>query len=320
MIDRARHHVARSKLGARIEIRHEPVAVGGQFELRALTAHRLGDQEVLDLQIVEAGRVELVELHVRDPRARAPCHRDPVPRCAARRGRELVDADRAPGGEDGRARGEQRHLARRHVKRIDAPHMPVGGEALAMAAGDEIDRRHVAREMAVGVGLGRLQQRLLHRPAGRVVDMHDAAMAVPALAREMPAVAAVLARIERHAERRQPIDRGRRVLDHELHGAAIVEAGARHHRVLDMALERVAGFQHSGDAALRPGGRSLALGQHDHAEAIGEVERRGQPGGTRPDDDDVVAMVCQMIAVLSMPVTPAFAGVTDRLTRARWSG
>ena len=32
---------------------------------------------------------------------------------------------------------------------------------------------------------GRAFQRLLHRPAGRVVDMDDAAVAVPALARQV---------------------------------------------------------------------------------------------------------------------------------------
>ncbi len=59
----------------------------------------------------------------------------------------------------------------------------------------------------------RLEQRLLHRPAGRVVDMDDAAMAVPALARQVEVVAF---RVERHAELDQPLDRARRALDDEL--------------------------------------------------------------------------------------------------------
>ena len=61
---------ARRELGARIEVRHEAVAgigrVRRQLEQPALAAHRLRDQEVLDLEVVQAGRVELVELHVGD--------------------------------------------------------------------------------------------------------------------------------------------------------------------------------------------------------------------------------------------------------------
>ena len=79
------------------------------------------------------------------------------------------------------------------------------------------------------------------------------------------------------------------LLDHELDGGAVVEPGAGDHRVLDMALERVAGLQHRGDPALRPAGRASepALGQHRHLEALGEVQRRGQPRRAGADDQDV---------------------------------
>ena len=119
----------------------------------------------------------------------------------------------------------------------------------------------------LGLAARRLLQRLLHRPAGGVVDMDDAAVAVAALAGQVPALLAV--RVERHAELGQPLDRRRRVLDDELDRGAVVEPGAGDHRVLDMALERVAGLEHRGDPALRPAGRALsALGQHRHLEAL----------------------------------------------------
>ena len=105
-VDRARHDVARGQLQPRVIIRHEALAGVGVDQPAALAAHRLGDQEILDLQIVEAGRVELHELHVGDPAARPPRHGDAVAGRAARRGREEIDAARAAGGEDGGAGGE----------------------------------------------------------------------------------------------------------------------------------------------------------------------------------------------------------------------
>ena len=47
---------------------------------RTLAAHRLGDQERALLRVIEARRMELDELHVRNLRARAPRHRHAVAR------------------------------------------------------------------------------------------------------------------------------------------------------------------------------------------------------------------------------------------------
>ena len=151
-----------------------------------------------------------------------------------------------------------------------------------MAPGDQVDRDHVGHQRDVGMAARRGLERLLHRPAGRIVDMDDPAVAVPALAGQVPALG--LAGVERHAERRQPLDRGRRVVDDELDGRAVVEAGAGDHRVLDMALEGVARLQHRGDPALRPGGRALGkppLASTATLKRGGQVERRRQPAPRR---------------------------------------
>ena len=288
MVDRARHDVARRKFRALVEAGHEAFAGGRKLQEPALAAHRLGDQEVLDLQVVEAGRVELVELHVGDAAASAPGHSDPVARRPARRGRIEIGPPRAPARQDRRARGEQLDAPAGAVDGIDAVHASLARISLAVPAGDEVDRRHVGDQADIGIGLGRLLQRLLHGETGRVVDVDDPAVAVPALARQVPALADAL--VEGHAELGQPFDRRRRVLDHELHGGAVIEARARDHRVLDMLLEAVAFFEHGGDAALRPGGRSArdrALGEHAHPEAVGQVDRRRQPGRAGADDEHV---------------------------------
>ena len=108
MVDRPGDDVARRKLGALVELRHEALAAAlyarRKLQLPAFAADRLGDQEVLDLEIVEAGRVELHELHVGDTAARPPRHRDPVAGRSARRCRIEVGAARAAAGQDGRPR------------------------------------------------------------------------------------------------------------------------------------------------------------------------------------------------------------------------
>ena len=66
--------------------------------------------------------------------------------------------------------------------------------------------------------------------------------------------------------------------------------GAGDHRVLDMRLEAVAFLEHRGDPALGARRRAVAkraLGDHRDLVGLGEVERGGQPGRARADDEDV---------------------------------
>src|SRR3546814_8437191 len=73
--------------------------------------------------------------------------------------------------------------------------------------------------------------------------MDDAAVAVPAFARQVERLALG---IERHAEGDQPLNRARRALDDEFDDPAIVEPRAGDHRILDMAFERIARLEHRG--------------------------------------------------------------------------
>ena len=142
----------------------------------------------------------------------------------------------------------------------------------------------------LGCGGGSFSERLLDRPAGGVVDMDDATVGVPALPCQVPAFGDSLAGVERDAECGQPVDGGGGVFDDIFDGGAVVEAGACDHRVLDVAFIGIAGFEDSGDAALRPGGRAgrhVALGEHCDPEARGEIEGSGQPGSAGADDDDI---------------------------------
>ena len=258
------------------------------LQLPALAAHRLGDQEVLDLEIVEAGRVELHELHVGDAAARPPRHRDAVAGRAARRGRIEIGAARAAGGEDRRPGGQRFDPLLLAVAGIEAVHRAAGREMRRVAAGDEVDRDHVGHQRDVRMLRRRGFERLADRPAGRVGDMDDPAVAVAALAGQVKR--AILAR-ERHAELDQ-IARSRAGACSTTCSTtrAVVEPRAGDHRVVDMRFEAVAFLQHRGDPALRPRARAVAkraLGDDRDLVRLGEVERRGQPGRARADDEDV---------------------------------
>jgi hypothetical protein len=91
MIDCACNDVARCKFGALVEPLHEPRSAsfdtGRELQLASLATHCFGDQEVLELQTVQAGRMELHEFHVGNPASRPPCHGDPVAGRSPGRGR-----------------------------------------------------------------------------------------------------------------------------------------------------------------------------------------------------------------------------------------
>jgi glycine/D-amino acid oxidase-like deaminating enzyme len=100
----------------------------------------------------------------------------------------IGNAPGAPRGEDGGAAGEQLDPPGAAVDGIDAPDVAIARIMDAVPAGDEVDRHHVGDEVDIGVGVGRAFERLLHRPAGRVIDVDDTAVAVAAFAREVPAL------------------------------------------------------------------------------------------------------------------------------------
>ena len=293
-VDRARHDVARGELGALVSVGHEAVAGDRVLQDPALAAHCLGDQEILDLKVVEAGRVELHELHVGDAAPGAPRHRDPVPGRAARRGRVKIGAARAASGEDRRAGKQCLDPARAPVERIHAMDRARGRKFLSMSPGDEVDRDHVGDQGDIGVRDSGIFERLLDRPAGGVGDMDDAAVAVPTLARQMPApfygFGAIVIEVERHAQFGQPRDCGRRAADDMLDDRTVIEARAGDHRVADMGFEAVAFLEYGGDPALRPSSRAFAqppLGDHPDLILGRQRQRRRQAGCARSDDQDV---------------------------------
>jgi hypothetical protein len=122
-VDRAGDDVARRQFGALVVRgmkRAASPSMFGSSRMRALAAQRLGDQEAALLRVVQAGRVELDELHVADPAAGAPGHRDAVAGGGVGVAGVAVDLAHAAGGQHhGRWRAASRR-GRVHVQRVDA--------------------------------------------------------------------------------------------------------------------------------------------------------------------------------------------------------
>ena len=157
-----------------------------------------------------------------------------------------------------------------------------------MTSGDQVDTRLSRQQRDVRMRLGGLEQCRLHRPARRIVDMHDAAVRMAALARQVQRLGFL---VERHAHFDQPLDRVGRIFNDELDRLAPVEPRARDHRIVDMIFERVARVEYRRDPALRPGGRSagqLALRENENAAMLRKRDRRRQPRRAGTDNDDVV--------------------------------
>src|SRR3546814_20716938 len=103
--------------------------------------------------------------------------------------------------------------------------------------------------------------------------MDDAAVAVPAFARQVERLALGL---ERPAEGDQPLNRARRALDDEFDDPAIVEPLAGDPRIPDLAFDRIAGLDHRCYSPLRPPGSpfvSHALCSPRHLSTPGVLSR-----------------------------------------------
>jgi hypothetical protein len=77
-------------------------------------------RKLLGLRVVQAGGVELDELHVRHPAARAPGGGNAVAGGGVGVGGVQVHLARAAGGQDGVRRAEGQHLVGRFVQRVQA--------------------------------------------------------------------------------------------------------------------------------------------------------------------------------------------------------
>jgi hypothetical protein len=172
------------QFGAAVVVRHEARAVR-QAQQAAFAAQGLGDQEGLGVRVVQAGRVELDELHVRHPAAGAPGHRHAVAGGRVGIGGVEIDLAGAAGGQRRVAGAEGQHAVAGDVQHIGAE-AAVARQA-ELGGRDQVDRDVAFQNRDVGMVPDLFGQGLLHGSTGRIGGMDDAALAVAAFPRQVEA-------------------------------------------------------------------------------------------------------------------------------------
>ena len=219
LVDAAAHDVAAGQvLHGRGVALHEALALAVDQEA-ALPAHRLREQEA---ELVHAGRVELVELHVLERQAPAVDDRHPVPGEGVGVAGDLEDLAEPAGGEEDRLGQERMDLAGRQLVADDAGDRPADAighlqvEHLVLVV-----EGHLVADALLIEGL----QDVVPRSIGRVARPPHGTLAVVAgVAAEAPLVDQPLGgAVERESQVLQVDDRLDRVPAHHLGGVLVDE-------------------------------------------------------------------------------------------------
>ena len=286
-IDGPRHDIARGEFKPLVILLHEalPLPVG---QNPTLAPDRFGDQERLGLWMVEAGRVELHELHVRDLRPGAPCHGDAVTGGDVGIGRVEVDPAAAPGREDRHIGAQGFDLAGDLVKDVE-PDAAVPRGVAELARGDEIDGHVVLHDRDAGMRGDGGQQRLLDLETGGVPGMKDATLGVPALASEI-GLAVSPGRhplVEVHPERDEFGDPLRSLGHDASDNLLFAQTVTGDEGVADMEIRGILAARDAGDTPLGPGGVRIGTGLLGHdgdAPLAGGLQGESQAGDAAADD------------------------------------
>ena len=288
--DGARDHVARGEvLGGRRVALHELFALGIAQEA-AFAARTLGDEHA---RAIDAGRMELHELHVLEGKAGAKHHGVAVAGADMGRGAGEIGAAIAAGRENDLVGAEAMQRAVLHRQRDDAA-------AAALVVHDEVDGEILDEE------LGRVAQRLavhgVHGVAGAVgggasalglalaeIGGHAAEGALKDLA--------VLGAREGHAPMFELVNRLRRVTAEIFDGILVAEPIRSLHRVVHVPAPVVGAHiaERRGNAALRRHGVGAGgehLGDASGAEPrLAAADHGAQARAAGADHHHVIGMV-----------------------------
>ncbi len=290
-VDGAGDDIARGQLGARVVVGHESGTVR-QAQQGTFASDRLGDQEGLRLRVVEAGGVELDELHVRHAATGTPGHGHAIAGGGVGIGGVEVGLAGTTSGQH-RMRGTERDdMVMLDVEDIGAP------AALArqpeFMARDQVDSDVMFEHRDVAVVSNLLGQGLLYGSASGIGGVDDATMAVAAFARQVKPQFGFIPR-EGDALIDQPAHGGIAVFDDIARGGFVTQAGTGDQGVVDMGFDRVGGVEHGGNAALCPrGGRvfELAFGDQRYIVGRGKAQGKGLSRQAATEDEHVEVFAC----------------------------
>ncbi len=292
---RARDDVAgREVLGGWRIALHEALAFG-IGEIAAFAARALGDEAA---RAVNAGRVELHELHVLQRQAGAQDHRIAVARAGMRGSGGEIGAAIAARRKDDERGAEAVNLAGRHVERDDAAagavfiHDEVDGEIF------DVELGLVAQRLAVK----RVQDRVARAVGGGAGALRDAFAEIRGHAAEGALVdLAFFGAREGHAEMFELVDGFRRLAAEIFDGVLVAEPVGALDRVVHVPAPVIDAHvaERGGDAALRRNGVAAGrkhLGDVRRAQALFDAAERGaKTRAARADDDDVECVIVELV-------------------------
>ena len=292
VVDGASHDVAGGQVLHRVLMLHEGVA-RLVAEQGALAPECLADQVRLGLGVVQAGGVELEELHVGERGACPVRHRHPVSRRDVGIAGVQVDLARPSGGEESGARSEALHVSILDIEHVGAE-SAIRARQPRAAGRQQIDGAVVFQQGDVRMRAGPGQKRALDLPSRGIPVVEDPANRVTALApeRELRRARRRVATlpIELDAQLSQGLDRGGAAFHDEADHLLAAEAGAGRQGVLGMGLERILVGDHRRDAPLREVGRrldGLLLGHHRHSAVLCDAQRVEETGDTAAQHEKI---------------------------------
>jgi hypothetical protein len=244
--------------------------------------------------MIETGRMELHELHVGDPTARAPGHGDAVAGGDVGVAGVEIDLVGPAGGQHHEAGEEGLDLPVAEIEDIGAQTAMLA-MSRQMSGRDEIDGDVLLIERHIGALTHLAFERGGDRTPGGIGGMDHAPMCVTALTCEMIAAGCTLIGVARELDPliEQPANVVRAALDDVAHHGAIAQPGAGLERVLDVRFDRVARVEDRRDAALgieRTALAQFALGDDRDGQRLGKPQGETQPGGAAAEDQDVIAV------------------------------
>ncbi len=293
----AADHVARRQILGRGRIAlHEALALG-IGEVPALAARPFGDETA---GAIDAGRVELDELHVLERQTCAQHHGVAVAGAGVRRGAGEICPPITPRREHDHVRAEAVQRAVLEVPCHDAA-------ALALVVHEKVEREILDEELGVvleALLVERVDDGVAGAVGGGAGALRHGAAFVHGVAAERTLIdAPVLDARERHAPMLELDDRGDRLAAHIFDRVLVAEPVGALDRVehvpAPVVLAHVA--ERGGDAALR---RDRVAARREHlADAGGlearqaHAERRAQARAAGADHDDVVGVLDDRVAL-----------------------
>lgn len=193
--------------------------------------------------MIQAGRMKLDELHICYTTARAPGHGNAIAGTGIGVTGVKINFGGSPGSQHhvpGRARTYRARSLVEHVQ----THAAIWATLSELGSADQIDGNTLLQHRNVRLAAHPVLQGANNCPAGGILGVEDAPVAVAALAREVvpgSAIGAVFV-TERDPLRDQPARRVRTVSNYVFYRLAVTQPGPGAEGVLDMGCQRVSTF------------------------------------------------------------------------------